>query len=86
MFYRVMKTETKFRSRNTGQPVLNVFSTGVDGVFSSSEWSSVELNVPLSHADVVLADGLRRRMAVEQRSGELEPGLEMRMTHPLGLR
>jgi hypothetical protein len=52
-------------------------------MFSSSEWLSVELNVPLSHADVVLTDGLRRRMAVEQRSAELELGVEMRMTHAI---
>ncbi|KAL6615360.1 hypothetical protein ACP70R_037630 [Stipagrostis hirtigluma subsp. patula] len=50
--------------------------------FCVDRWSSAELNVPLSHADVLLTDGLRRRVAAELRSGELELGVEMRMVFP----
>ncbi|KAL6615143.1 hypothetical protein ACP70R_037413 [Stipagrostis hirtigluma subsp. patula] len=53
--------------------------------FCVDRWSSAEINVPLSHADVVLTDGLRRRLAAELRSGELELGVEMRMVFPTGL-
>ncbi|KAL6608081.1 hypothetical protein ACP70R_041144 [Stipagrostis hirtigluma subsp. patula] len=48
-------------------------------------WSSEELNVPLSHADVLLTDGLRRRLAAELRFGEPELGVEMRMVFPRGI-
>ncbi|CAL4963297.1 unnamed protein product [Urochloa decumbens] len=52
--------------------------------FCVDKQSSMELNVPLSHADVVLNNGQRQRMAVELRSGELELGVEMRMVFPKG--
>ncbi|KAK3164508.1 hypothetical protein QOZ80_1AG0020100 [Eleusine coracana subsp. coracana] len=53
--------------------------------FCVDKWSSAELNVPMSHADVVLSDALRRRMAAELRSGDLEFGVEVRMVFPEGL-
>lgn len=39
--------------------------------FCVDKWSSAELKVLLSHADVVLTDALRRRMAAELRFGDL---------------
>ncbi|KAL6615359.1 hypothetical protein ACP70R_037629 [Stipagrostis hirtigluma subsp. patula] len=53
--------------------------------FCVDKRSYAEINVPLSHADVVLTDALRRRMAAELRAGELELGVEMRMVFPRGL-
>ncbi|CAL4975954.1 unnamed protein product [Urochloa decumbens] len=53
--------------------------------FCVDKRSSAELSVPLSHADVVLTNELRWRMAVELRSGELELGVEMRLVFPKGL-
>ncbi|XBH89429.1 hypothetical protein VPH35_081333 [Triticum aestivum] len=41
--------------------------------------SSTDVNVKLSHTDVLLTDTLRRRLASELRSGELEFVVEMRM-------
>ena len=52
--------------------------------FCVEKRSSAELSVPLSHADVVLTNELRRRMALELRSGELELGVEIRLVFPKG--
>jgi hypothetical protein len=45
-------------------------------------WAYHQQSVPLSHADVVLPDKLHQRMVAEQRSGELELGVEMRRCFP----
>uniref|UniRef100_A0A453JNI5 Late embryogenesis abundant protein LEA-2 subgroup domain-containing protein n=3 Tax=Triticinae TaxID=1648030 RepID=A0A453JNI5_AEGTS len=52
--------------------------------FCVGKQSSTDVNVKLSHTDVLLTDTLRRRLASELRSGELEFVVEMRMVIPVG--
>ncbi|KAI4988216.1 hypothetical protein ZWY2020_029846 [Hordeum vulgare] len=52
--------------------------------FCVDKWSTADVNLKLSHSDVLLTDTLRRRLASDLRSGELEFEVEMRMVIPVG--
>ncbi|KAE8789529.1 hypothetical protein D1007_36334 [Hordeum vulgare] len=52
--------------------------------FCVDKRSTADVNLKLSHADVLLTDTLRRRLASELRSEELEFDVEMRMVIPMG--
>lgn len=51
--------------------------------FCVGKRSSADVNVKLSHTDVLLTDTLRRLLASELRSGKLEFAVEMRMVIPM---
>ncbi|KAE8792287.1 hypothetical protein D1007_33229 [Hordeum vulgare] len=52
--------------------------------FCVDKRSTADVNLKLSHADVLLTDTLRRRLVSELRSEELEFDMEMRMVIPMG--
>ncbi|KAF0916665.1 hypothetical protein E2562_010516 [Oryza meyeriana var. granulata] len=52
--------------------------------FCVDNWTTAQLEVPLSHADVVLTYEQRRRLASQLRSGNLELTVETRMVFPEG--
>ncbi|KAI4988226.1 hypothetical protein ZWY2020_029856 [Hordeum vulgare] len=51
--------------------------------FCVNKRSTADVNLKLSHTDVLLTDTLRRRLASELRSEDLEFEMEMRMVIPM---
>lgn len=77
--------ETKMCRNNVTATVFYgnvIFGWGRVPDFCMDKYASTHMKVMMSHADVMLTDRLRTSLASEQRAGELEVSVELRMLIP----